>query len=475
MKAKSLFMFSLMQMALTLCAPHARAGQPPTRAQFVAALAKVEEGMGADEVTGLLGKPDDLITQADPTGDDDDPTAEVWCYGTDGHLTLPTLGKVWMSHGKVQRVLGTNGTPPDALMFAEPELRKLLLAIDACRGSNPQCLIRAVNMLQPLGKEKALAALREYERVGGGRLSMINPVCLIGRLLFETQEPLPVPGFFSAWPVPMPPKDLTPVPLYPLVVTSDIPIHLAYEYYPGASGGWLAPPDAVEYFRKNGTLRQHPLAPGNDPLSLFPALVKSPQWIFPTGKGKDGYDRDSSIKDFVADQFLRLVDTVYRVERDHYGYRIMGKRTLDQYWADVTREVAALNIHWDAEKNEYVFPDGHTLPDDSPPIYKRQIWELPFAKVPARLIFARRAKDYITITFAFPREVYNPVPDSLITVSTTGKNARQLLQFKIGYSAKRGEIVTHFWNREFELAEGTSVQAEVSAGDKATMSPVYTP
>ncbi|HWB58483.1 MAG TPA: hypothetical protein VG733_03285, partial [Chthoniobacteraceae bacterium] len=92
-----------------------------------------------------------------------------------------------------------------------------------------------------------------------------------------------------------------------------------------------------------------------------------------------------------------------------------------------------------------------------------------------RLIFAREGKDFITITFAFPREVYNSIPDSLVTVRATGKNARQLLQFKIGYSEKRGEIVTHFWNREIDLADGESLQAEVAMGDKTVKSPVLMP
>ena len=133
--------------------------------------------MKADDVVKLLGKPDDVITQADPIGNDDDPTFEAWCYGTDGHLSFATLGKVWMSHGKVQAVYNRPGTPPAADMFAEPELRKLLRAIDATREYNPlRSFIRAVNMLQPLGKEKALAALREYRRVwappthGSGRI-----------------------------------------------------------------------------------------------------------------------------------------------------------------------------------------------------------------------------------------------------------------------------------------------------------------
>ena len=477
MKTKAFVVIPLLLLAWVAGAQLASGDQPATRAQFAAAFSKVAKGMPADEVSGLLGKPDDVITQTDPNGNDEDPTAEVWGYGTDGHLTFATLGRVCMSKGKVRTVFVRDGVPPDASMFTEPELRKLLRAIDACRENNPLRFIQAVNLLQPLGKEKALAALGEYERVNTPPFLRIPPydtVLLISRLLFETPAPLSSPGIFEGWPNPPPPKDPKILPLFPFAVVDDIPVNLVYNYNPGES--WMIPPGAVDYFRKNGTLRQHLLVPGNDPFPVLPALEKSPQWtIYPTGKDKTGYPLDGNGKYFVQDQLLRLVDTVYRAKRDRDGYIDMGKRAPDQYWEGAMKDIAALHIHWDAGKQMYVFPDGHTLPDNTPTVYKRQIWELPFAKVPSRLIFERRDKDYIVTRFIFPREVSNPVPDSLVTVRTTGRNARQLLQFKIGYSQKRGEIITHFWDREINLNAGESVQAEIAMGGKATASPVFTP
>src|SRR5437588_45169 len=69
---------------------------PRTRAEFAAAMAKVKKGMPEKEVLALLGKPDDIRTQCDPGGIAvDRTTREVWRYGTNGHLTCPTLGCVY--------------------------------------------------------------------------------------------------------------------------------------------------------------------------------------------------------------------------------------------------------------------------------------------------------------------------------------------------------------------------------------------
>lgn len=212
-------------------------------------------------------------------------------------------------------------------MFAEPELRKLLRTIDAFTWNNPLFLIRAVNALQPLGKEKALAVLAEYRRVGQTRPGEPggSPVICILRVLFEGGDPAAVSRLFEGYPQPSMPADTKRVPLFPFTIVNDIPLRLVIDYDISTAGNMMMPPDPIEFFRKNGTLRQHPLVPGNDPLSALPALEKSPQWIYPAGKDKDGYSRDGNAKYSLEDQLLRLVDTVYRVERERDGYVVMGQ------------------------------------------------------------------------------------------------------------------------------------------------------
>src|SRR5438876_9020592 len=57
------------------------------REEFARAIAKIKEGMAAKEILALLGKPDDVRTKHDPGGISTTRTKEIWCYGTNGHLT----------------------------------------------------------------------------------------------------------------------------------------------------------------------------------------------------------------------------------------------------------------------------------------------------------------------------------------------------------------------------------------------------
>jgi hypothetical protein len=53
--------------------------------------------MPADEAKRLLGPPDDVRSQNDPDGLLGwVGTKQIWHYGTNGHLTLGTLGAVYI-------------------------------------------------------------------------------------------------------------------------------------------------------------------------------------------------------------------------------------------------------------------------------------------------------------------------------------------------------------------------------------------
>jgi hypothetical protein len=123
--------------------PHAAAqttARPLTRDAAARALRRIDlslrpaagsrspRGMNRAQVLALLGEPGDVILPADgePTSWEDRRVREgesgLWCYGTDGHLTLPTLGAVaFNAAGGVCRVFGGLGEPPRGI--AEPRLR----------------------------------------------------------------------------------------------------------------------------------------------------------------------------------------------------------------------------------------------------------------------------------------------------------------------------------------------------------------
>ena len=161
--------------------------KPLSRAAFTQAAAQIEltnEGfnpdwtinyntnaLAEDEVRALLGVPDDIVMSIDsrdvPNGDKD------LCYGTNGHLTLPTLGAVRIDdRGKAEYVWGAIGKPPPREQFEELDLRAMLRVIHSAPDPrravaewDAAAFIRVVNTLQPLGQEGALTALAEYDRI----------------------------------------------------------------------------------------------------------------------------------------------------------------------------------------------------------------------------------------------------------------------------------------------------------------------
>ncbi len=109
-------------------------------------------------------------------------------------MQVATLGQIEINGaGRVAQVFGQGAPPPDG-MFTEPELTKLSQVLynlndlnDLRRGYNPRLIIRAVNVLWPLGKEKALAAVAEYVRVSNEDTDFHawESLILVLRTLFE--------------------------------------------------------------------------------------------------------------------------------------------------------------------------------------------------------------------------------------------------------------------------------------------------
>ena len=196
------------------------AKQSKTRQEFARAMAKVKEGMAEKDVLALLGKPDDIQTDTDPGGVGTH-IREIWSYGTDGHLTFATLGHVYIDDkGRVQDVYGGRGEPPNPALMPEKELRPLLRLIDKApsfrfgNDYDPLLVIQIVNALQPLGKEKALAAIEEYLRVAGAlegegvfwycacysMYQQIQVTCLIWMSVSRAQAHCRTPNFRHAFP-----------------------------------------------------------------------------------------------------------------------------------------------------------------------------------------------------------------------------------------------------------------------------------
>lgn len=443
-------------------------GAESFRHDFARAMNTVRTHMQADEVVRTLGEPDDIRNEFDPGGICTTRTTEIWCYGTSGHLTFPTLGCVFMDADGVQYIYGGKGTPIDPLALDEAELRKLLQLIDnlsESRRDNPLLYIQLVNTLQPLGKENSLAVIDEYLRVSSEYLCDRIPLFILLRLLFEVPED---PGYMPRMMVGRPsvkePNDRKLIPLFPTVLIDDIPLNLVISYAVFGGSGNIA--KDLEYFRKNGKWRERPLHPSNHPLELLTALENSPQWIY--GEDLNGTNNEWE-KSQLAEQLLRLVTSVYRTETDYDGRMIPRDRFDPQRWDRMVKEVAALDIKWDVAKNIYVRADGSSLPEVKEPIHMRQIWKIPGLGSRVDLIFERKNKDYILL---FLERSCHKRLDSVVKVYLTKTPDEALVKYRISKSDEAGSSASR---QDIFLPAGESLQAEIIVGGESTKSPVFTP
>jgi hypothetical protein len=325
------------------------------RAEFLRALARVEPGMLDTEVRRLLGPPGDIRTARDPGGIAATRTVEVWRYGTRGHLTFATLGTVHIQADRtVQYVFGGRGAPPPSGRFAESELRRLLRVLDEVpsysEDPDPLPLIRAVNALVPLGKDRALAAIDEYLRVSS---SFDDPgrdgVFLVVRTLFEVPaDPGHLPVMMVGAPSPPAPVDPKALPRFPIAIIDDIPLRVVTGY--SLAGHPESPESHLTWYRQHGVLRTRPLAPTLTPMTTLSTVAGTAGTpLLRTA----GLDQDGGRRLLLA-QGLRLLVTVFRGE-------LAPGADLDTEWQRLRAEFAERALAWDAAAGHYTLADGSVL------------------------------------------------------------------------------------------------------------------
>jgi hypothetical protein len=334
------------------------------RREFAKSMTKIKEGMPEKEALQILGKPDDIRTEADKGGITTSRTREIWRYGTNGHLTFPTLGCVYIDDdGKVQYFYGGGPEPFNPSLPPDEKLVDLLRLIDRAPRLegyhyDPLTIIQIVNALQPLGKETALAVIDEYLRVAPSDFDCParEGLFLVLRVLFDVPDnPGYMPRMFVGAPGPREPTDPKRIPRFPVLLLDDVPLMLVSGY---SLGGAPEPVEHhVEYFRKNGRLRANPLSPTNDPLRIYDKFQESFLWVFT----EDEYWLKMG-RMMVMNQLLRLIDTVYHFEPDSHGDGISSDKELAPQWKAHAAAIAKLEFAWDRKTNQYRFKDGSTLP-----------------------------------------------------------------------------------------------------------------
>ena len=292
------------------------------RREFARRMATIHRGMPASEVRDLLGPPDEVLTGIDAARRyPSHGTRELWCYGTSGHLTLPTLGLICMTTNKQVMVdpMRTDAPLPPA-DFNEGEMRSLLLLIDGIAAEqefDPQTLIAAVNTLHARGRETVLEVVEEYARISPThRFDAAFKVSWVLQILFDYSPRLPV------------------------TIVDDVP------FLPSLAGGGSGPPPQVVMYRACSSVRRDELPLRPKPLEPIAHLWKLHADLF---KSVPDSDRVGGTRMRVNDQFARLVSSVYRMP-----VRVNQGHILDDWWSSIDDELAKVPVRWDAASDQYI-------------------------------------------------------------------------------------------------------------------------
>lgn len=435
----------------------------------------MKEGMPEAEALALMGPPDDVRTEHDAGGVSTTGTKVIWRYGTSGHLTPVTLGQVYIDKGGcVQYVFG-KGTPPPEGMFKEQDLRRLLDALGRVPSYSsgwqydPRKVIRAVNLLQPLGKERALAVIDEYLRVASpwhddGR----EGAFLVLRVLFD------VPGDAGFMPVmrvgapsPAGPKDPKLLPRFPIALEGDIPFLIVEGY--DLCGEAERPQSHVDYFREQGTLRARPLIPSEHPFGELDAFSRSPRWIME--------DRGRGMQ-LLGGQVLSLMGTVYRREPGVFGEMLpFGDKKEEER---IVREASELKVCWDMEAQKYTLLDGTSLPGPEPKHYRRELWRPELPGLDVELILERKGASYVHVETVHYYEVGKPPPTVAFRVFDP-KEDQPLVELLSGSmelvteQSPEGSTAMRSSQKTFELKEGSEIRVELLLDGKAQAGPTFKP
>lgn len=212
-------------------------------------------------------------------------------------------------------------------------------------------LVRAVNGLHALGKEKAVTALREYVQLSGenwngeddldpANIETGDHECVfwIIRVLFEPARAgtrIPEPMLGAAQPSPNK-EDERLWPLFPVELVDDVPFMLAQGWN---LGGRPEHPGAhITWAERYGVLRAQPLRPG-DPLAAAERLASQP-------KAKRLWRADEEIK---KQAWRMVVDVLPKVVDDRDDVRTLSAAQ----WKSLRDAAVERKLSWDPKEQRY--------------------------------------------------------------------------------------------------------------------------
>jgi len=427
-----------------------------SRTEFADRCRLLKTGISKEEVRNLLGKPDEIWTMADPRPFCPGFRNECWGWGTRGHYSLATRGRVTFGENgrcgwaycALRDPSKSEDVPRDSALLPGSrvnlyrykwngeEITSILRDLDAeafpegrfgKAGSGSLQLIRAANRLIPLGEIKALAALSEYEAVTG--VFSNDEEVFIRNVVFCLYSP------DNTRPARTKGKQVgayakTPqLPQAPTIEMEDcVPFDLAGPFT-GTGPSWNLAEDLTEA-KKFGAFRKHLLTPRNDPILdmrraqyIFERVY--PQFATYTAD-KSWTHREGSVEDLFHRAIATAVDPAHAND-----------------WSKPGR------TRWDPKRQCYVKKDGKSwlrLPLALPPV--RHIEALPEVGSDGIFLMLRRTRrGVVTASYA----VANQRPPQGFTVNLTlvGISPGRMLTVRFPESTLSNDIEPlHVVNRE---------------------------
>lgn len=383
---------------------------------------QVRDGMSKGLIRALLGEPDDVLSEPEPGPYSGDlRVAERWCYGTNGHSSFATLGIVPFGRdGKVAGFLLPLSNPPPTGWFEEGRFRGLLRVVDSAAKASgvspsepfdPLLYVRAINVFVPLGKERALAAIREYARISGrsgvdglGVIHLLHLLFEIDLSTFEARS-----AYKAYW------QGDTHAVGGAVRLFADVPF-LAGAGRTSTEGGQRPVFLCLEEAARFGTLRREPLTPHDQPgVALGAALASL--------AGPESPDVRGAVEAMLKADWTRLVRTVLDPS--------MHPEHAPTWGLDGGGDAAALAslkgraIRWDPGDGRYEFADGRVHADAVLAPSGGASW------IPAELsaiegrVLIRRSRDWF-VTVMLRWESPNPTDTPVVRVRVIPEKGERL-------------------------------------------------
>jgi hypothetical protein len=268
------------------------------------------------------------------------------------------------------------------------ELQQLLnrVPLPEAEAHDPLALIHCVNALLPLGKDRALAVLREWASLVGfrncspdrteARLASLDfsddrTIPLVAAALFVPRDPaLAFPSFpqVRVWPK-RTQEEAALWPAFPLVELEGVPLLLPFQQRMDWTHWGTAPPNWPDanaggflfWCQNNAELRSAPIRPSDDPLATLDRFLAQPWVQRYLERVRDHGDFLTAADDPIGPfrlQVLRLTRSVLPADTREWVERCPWFWNLsDSAWQRTRERAWAYGLQWEPEVGDYCAND----------------------------------------------------------------------------------------------------------------------